>query len=292
MKRKILVADKDSSLKEAFRVIFSEDQYEILYASNGKEAEKLADEHRPGIYIINVNLSKYNGIEVYKKLQKEKYLENARFFFLKDEDDRTELLGFQAEGVIEKPINFFKVHERLHKEGGQDKEEDVLELTDVIEEPVQPAGRPEPVSATVPEQRSAEQENLAAAQSAERSSIPRTEPEAPEQADLAQKPLVIAERNRTEEAIMEERPMFETNETTAGKGVAVEAANLELHVRTALGSIIQDAATKLVDAMTPAVSKYIEDYTRHVLFDIAEKVIREEIDKLLKESTDFPGKQI
>jgi hypothetical protein len=36
--------------------------------------------------------------------------------------------------------------------------------------------------------------------------------------------------------------------------------------------------------MTPVLSTFVEDYTRRVLYEIAEKVIREEIDKLLKES--------
>ena len=128
MKKKILIADKDSSLKEAFRIIFSEDKYDILYAASGKEVERLADTDHPEIYIINVNLLKSSGIEVYRKLQKDKLLDNARFFFMKDENDSTELLGFQAEGVIEKPINFFKVHERIAKE------DDLIVLTDEVAE--------------------------------------------------------------------------------------------------------------------------------------------------------------
>jgi DNA-binding response OmpR family regulator len=107
MKKKILIADKDASLKEAFRIIFSEDRYDILYAASAKEVERLVAADRPDIYIVNVSLSKSSGIDVYKKLQKDRFLDTARFFFMKDENDSTELLGFQAEGVIEKPINFF-----------------------------------------------------------------------------------------------------------------------------------------------------------------------------------------
>jgi CheY-like chemotaxis protein len=307
MKRKILVADKDSSLKEAFRVIFSDDQYEILYASNGKEAQKLAEESRPEIFIINVNLSKYSGIEVYKKLQKDKYLDNARFFFLKDENDKTELLGFQAEGVIEKPINFFRVHERIHKE---EKEEDVIDLTDVIEEPArdvtevaepaedtakpnegQQATASEPESATAAEQAWSE---LAIPEGPQPTDLPVPEPivpAPPEPVHQPPEPVVIAEQSHMEEPRME-TPIVEIKETIPERMALVEAPDLEIEVRAALGPVMQDTATKLVEAMTPAVSKYIEDYTRRVLFEIAERVIREEIDKLLKESTEFPGKQI
>src|SRR5271157_6529159 len=128
MKKKILIADKDASLKEAFRIIFSEDKYEIFYAPSAKEVERIVATDHPEIYIVNVSLVKSSGIEVYRKLQKEKLLDNARFFFMKDENDSTELLGFQAEGVIEKPINFFKVHERIAKD------DDLFVLTDEVAE--------------------------------------------------------------------------------------------------------------------------------------------------------------
>jgi response regulator RpfG family c-di-GMP phosphodiesterase len=280
MKRKILVADKDSSLKEAFRVIFSDDQYEILYAANGKEAQKLAEESRPEIYIVNVNLSKYTGIEVYKKLQKEKCLEGSRFFFLKDENDRTELLGFQAEGVIEKPINFFKVHERIHKE------EEVIDLIDVIEEPAEPEQKQEsePAMAKPETDQTPTEPVEMTAPGPEVTETPAAEDPSSEEV------VVIAKRSHTEEPKMKQT--LDSGGAVPEEKALEEATSLEVEVKAALGSIMQDAATRLVEAMTPAVSKYIEDYTRRVLLDIAERVIREEIDKLLKESTDLPGKQI
>jgi hypothetical protein len=226
---------------------------------------------------------------VYKKLQKEKYLEGARFFFLKDENDRTELLGFQAEGVIEKPINFFKVHERIHKE--EDREEEVIELTDVVEESTEQAERSEPLAMVfepdaLAEQRRTEPEEGTASEPKDETTIEPAQ-------TLSEEPVVKTQRSRMEEPTMEQIPTVDIiSEVIPEKTAFEEAASLEAEVKTALGSVMQDTATKLVEAMTPAVSKYIEDYTRRVLFDIAEKVIREEIDKLLKESMSFPGKQI
>ncbi len=128
MKRTIVVADRDEKLQQAFMTMFSKEHYEILYASNGKEVEKIAARLNPDIYLVNVNLPKMNGIEVHKKLQKQGYLDKASFFFLKDEADTTELLGYQADGVIEKPINFFRVYETITSE------DEVIELTDLVEE--------------------------------------------------------------------------------------------------------------------------------------------------------------
>ncbi len=236
MKRKILIADKDASLKDAFRIIFSEDKYEILYAASAKDVEREAAASHPEIYIVNVNLQKSSGVEAYRKLQKDRLLDTARFFFLKDENDTTELLGFQAEGVIEKPINFFKVHERIAKE------EDVIVLVDEIPEAAQAAAQPRVKEATVKE----EDTSL---------KVPTGE-------------VLAKEFGGHAAAVTEE-----------------VAPALEGELRRALGLTMEEMVPRLVDRMTPVLSTFVEDYTRRVLYEIAEKVIREEIDKLLKEST-------
>jgi FixJ family two-component response regulator len=238
MKRKILIADKDASLKDAFRIIFSEDKYEILYAASAKDVEKVASASQPEVYIVNVTLFKSSGIEVYKKLQKDRYLDSARFFFMKDENDTTELLGFQAEGVIEKPINFFKVHERIAKD------DDLIVLVDEIAE------AEETVSAPVK---------------------PAPAKEETVKEDIGVK-VGLGEGLAKE---LSARPVASTEDI----GPALEA-----ELRRVLGLTMEEMVPRLVDRMTPVLSSFVEDYTKRVLYEIAEKVIREEIEKLLKES--------
>jgi len=242
MKKKILIADKDPSLKEAFRIIFSEDRYDVVYAASAKEIERLLGSERPDIYVVNVNLSKSSGIEVYRKLQKDRLLDNARFFFMKDENDSTELLGFQAEGVIEKPINFFKVHERIAKD-----DDDVVLLTEEVIEP-QPQAVREPAGQT-------------------RGSATM---EAGVKEDIDMR------------IGMESLAREFSGHAPAGKEEMTPA--LEAELRKVLNQTVEEMAPRFVDRMTMVLSTFIEDHTRQVLYEIAEKVIREEIDKLLKES--------
>jgi len=247
MKKKILIADRDASLKDAFRVIFSDDKYEILYAENGKEAERLAAEVRPEIYIVNVNLPKTAGIELYKKLHKEKYLEAARFFFMKDENDTTELIGYQAEGVIEKPINFFKVHERISRE------DDVIELKEVVIEAQEPSVPVAPV-------------------------VPVMEPkEETVKEETGFKSFMGGER----------RDVFGEIRTRPAAGLEepVMAPALEEEVKRVLTQVMDEASAKMAERLSPVIGRYVEDYTRRTLLEVAEKIIREEIEKLLKEST-------
>ncbi len=127
MKKTIVVADRDEKVRQAFMTMFSKEQFAFFWASNGKEVEKLAARMNPDIYLVNINLPKMSGIEVHRRLQKEGRLYNASFFFLKDEA-AAEPVGIEVDGVIEKPINFFRVYETLTSD------DEVIELTDLVEE--------------------------------------------------------------------------------------------------------------------------------------------------------------
>jgi len=358
MKKTIVVADRDESLQHAFMTVFSKANFEIIHAANGKEVERIAERINPDVYIVNVNLPKVNGIEVYKKLQKQKLLETASFFFLKDESDTTELLGYQADGVIEKPINFFRVYETITKE------DDAIELTDLVEEraeeatvsepkdappimeevPTADAGFPEQVPeapvATQPEVFAmpepeapppVEVEPLPSVEvepppsvevepppseaislpviEAQAEEMPAAAPEPPVAFELVEQEQVVEEWPKKESAeagqtLMEESlssafgarlkdameslgggPLPEATEGVAVRAQAsVERSELEARIQSALATAMAEAGKALSVEISPVLSQYVEDYVKRMLLEIAERVIREEIDKLLKES--------
>jgi CheY-like chemotaxis protein len=342
MRKTIVVADRDKKLQQGFATIFSKEQYEIFYAPNGKEVEKIAARLSPDIYLVNVNLPKMNGVEVHKKLQKQGYLDKARFFFLKDEADTTELSGHQADGVIEKPINFFKTYEAVTSE------DDVIELTDLVEEKKmtpRPQIKEERTETTAPGPAPAE-----AAKEPSKVETPKVEPpqvETPqeeqpkveppqEETPQEEQPKVEPPQEETpqeeqpkveppqEETPQEEQPKVEPPQEETKEAVheqadlqsmigrrlreaiddtvldnavcfpetkgAVEAgapqSELEQQFKTVLSQAMEEAAQKLSSRFAPILTRYVEDYVRQMLLEIAEKVIREEIDKLLKESVE------
>lgn len=203
--KKILIADRDESLKDAFRVVFPSDEFEILFTSNGKEAEKLAEEFWPEIYILNTKLEEKDGIDVYKDLKERNKLHSARFFFMKDEGTSSDLNGFSIDGVIDKPINFFRVHQMI------DKEDSLPELRIT---------------------RRADKKKTSEAQ-----------------------PYGIVPKERI----------------TA----------LEDELKKILLDSIESIKISVVDRATPLIGQYIEEYAKEILNEAAEKVVREEMDKLL-----------
>jgi DNA-binding response OmpR family regulator len=203
--KKILIADRDESLKDAFRVVFPNDEYEILFTSNGKEVEKLAEEFWPEIYILNTKLDGKDGIDVYKDLKERNKLHDARFFFMKDEGAAADLNGFSIDGVIDKPINFFRVHQMI------DKEDSLPELR---------------ITRRADKERASE----------------------PQSYDV----------------------------TSNGRGTVLENELKKIFLDS-----IEGVKTSVVDRATPVISQYIKEYAKEILNEAAERVIREEMDKLL-----------
>jgi CheY-like chemotaxis protein len=316
MKKTIVIADRDESLQHAFMTVFSREQFEIIYASTGKEVEKIAERIQPDVYIVNVNLPKVNGIEVYKKLQKQRFLETASFFFLKDENDRTELLGYQADGVIEKPLNFFRVYETVTRE------DEVIDLTDLIDErpdlvrretvpeegkaDYRPAGeRPdaakrvfgvEPIDepgtttaqpqATIPEEPAQPSPIEVVGPAPEPVQEKEVEPEKAVQEKTGAGPQTF--EDRLKDAMDSLAGGIAVGKMTEGLTTLTETGEppmeLETQFRNVLNQAMEEAALKLSARLAPILTQYVEDYVKRMLLEIAEKVIREEIDKLLKES--------
>ncbi|MGD0230178.1 MAG: response regulator [Syntrophorhabdales bacterium] len=272
MRKTIVVADRDERLQQAFTTIFSREHYDIMYASSGKEVEKIADRMSPDIYIVNVNLPKTNGIEVYKKLQKRGNLERASFYFLKDETDTTELLGYQADGVIEKPINFFRVYETITSE------DEIIELTDLVDEGDGPVGAQTterqnggnaPGPREVPDERPAAKEE-------ERKRSPREE---------IRLQTIIGEQLKHAMDIVSDGALPVEGVKAPPLQTDAAPSGLEQQFKAVLNQALEEAANKLSSRLAPILTKYVEDYVKQMLLEVAEKVIREEIDKLLKEST-------
>jgi CheY-like chemotaxis protein len=313
MKRTIVVADRDESLQHAFMTVFSRDHFEIIYASTGKEVERIAERIHPDTYVVNVDLPKMNGIEVYKKLQKQRFLDTASFFFMKDESDRTELLGYQADGVIEKPLNFFRVYETVTRE------DEVIELTDLIDDGPDLIGSPPAEQIHGDDQEEAgpvdEKQDFVRAVYAEEPemgnvvedsspvTIGREEAQeltindlAPE-GDMKKEEEIRPEKAGPDQSTFEERLREAMDGLTGGSPVArtesiaalaqSEESQIELEAqfKTVLNQALEEAALKLSARLAPILTQYVEDYVKRMLMEIAEKVIREEIDKLLKEST-------
>ena len=69
--KKILIVDDRPEVVELVRVILEGEDYEIVDASNGKEALKKARLEKPDLVLLDVVMPKMDGFEVCRKLKKD-----------------------------------------------------------------------------------------------------------------------------------------------------------------------------------------------------------------------------
>lgn len=106
--KKILVADDSLTIQKVIRLALSGDGYEIQTVSDGKEALEQASLFRPDIFIIDVSLPIFDAYQVREQLLRKPDLKNIPVIlmssaFEKVDETRSKALGFA--GHLIKPFD-------------------------------------------------------------------------------------------------------------------------------------------------------------------------------------------
>ena len=116
MKKKILVVDDEKDIVDILKYnLERENEFEVLTASNGKEALAIA-EVCPDIIILDIMMPELNGFEVCKQLKNNPATAKIPVIFLTaKENEIDEILGLEigADDYISKPISPRKVLARI-----------------------------------------------------------------------------------------------------------------------------------------------------------------------------------
>ena len=113
-KRKILVVDDATTEREILSFHLTQKGYEVLQAKDGLEGLKMMEQTPPDLMVLDINMPKMNGLEVYNKLLVEKKLSRFPIIIM---TTRTELgtlfKDLNVDGFINKPLNAVKVLEEI-----------------------------------------------------------------------------------------------------------------------------------------------------------------------------------
>lgn len=106
-KIKILLVDDEPDIIEIVSYNLLQEGYDILTASNGKEAVSLAEKHKPQLILLDIMMPEMDGIETCKIIRNNKVLDNTIIvFFSAKGADYDQIKGFDAgaDDYITKPI--------------------------------------------------------------------------------------------------------------------------------------------------------------------------------------------
>jgi len=106
-KIKILLVDDELDILEIVSYNLLQEGYDIITASNGKEAVTLAEKYHPQLILLDIMMPEMGGIEACKIIRKNKVLDNTIIvFFSAKGADYDQIIGFEAgaDDYITKPI--------------------------------------------------------------------------------------------------------------------------------------------------------------------------------------------
>ena len=154
MAKEILIADSDKGDQEEFKKIFEMKEYKVIFSESGEDALEQVKFFKPDLIIADTALSDKGGLEVCSALKADREFKNIPIVLLKGTFEgisERDLEHARADGVISKPIHEGEIVglvDRLMEEGAMktkteslledlDKfdDEQIIELTDVVEEP-------------------------------------------------------------------------------------------------------------------------------------------------------------
>lgn len=111
---KILIADDEQSCIDFIRETFADTPYEVLSALDGEEAMEVAREKKPDLIILDVQMPKRDGFEVFGDLQADEKLASIPVIMLTAVTMRTgmkfsakemgDYIGSEPQAYIDKPI--------------------------------------------------------------------------------------------------------------------------------------------------------------------------------------------
>jgi DNA-binding response OmpR family regulator len=114
MADKILVVDDELEIRDLLSKFLTEEGYEVIVASNGEEAIKLAERENPQVILLDIMMPGMDGIETCKRLKAE---EKTRFIPVIIAtvlwDTYVEAIEAGAEDFVTKPFHLAELSFRV-----------------------------------------------------------------------------------------------------------------------------------------------------------------------------------
>ena len=112
----ILVVDDDQDLTEAIRIRLEAENYEVLIATNGKEALHMLEKGKFDLILLDVALPKMDGFEVCKQIQSrvgQGYLPIIMLTVRAQQDEKVKGLDMGAHDYVTKPYEIDELLARI-----------------------------------------------------------------------------------------------------------------------------------------------------------------------------------
>lgn len=118
MSHKILVADDNTASRELIREVLEMSGYEVVEATDGREAVSRARENPPDLLLVDIQMPRLDGYGVIHELRNDPRLSGLRVIALTAfamQGDRERALQAGFDGYITKPVDIAQLRQELKK---------------------------------------------------------------------------------------------------------------------------------------------------------------------------------
>ncbi len=118
MRKKILVADDDASIREILAIQLARLGYEIVLAEDGQEAVAAYEKESPHLVVLDVMMPRLNGLEACQRIRalERKTGKRVPVIFLTARDtthDKTTAALSGGDEFVSKPVSLQELRERV-----------------------------------------------------------------------------------------------------------------------------------------------------------------------------------
>ncbi|MBC7397600.1 MAG: response regulator [Bdellovibrionales bacterium] len=295
--KKILVADDSLTIQKVIRLALSGDGYEIQTVSDGKEALEQASLFRPDICIIDVSLPHYDAYQIREHLIMKPDLKNIPVIlmssaFEKVDEPRAQKLGFA--GHLIKPFDPSHLRSTLLSVATRTPTNDPVTAT--INEPMVESRPPEPMRFDPPSTPSMFQDLPPLTRDYGADDIQELAKNTFEMSGLNQQDWGMIEPGKMSDPFSSEPSYAETthdnevshfdmNEVPHEKGYSGDSSPQVSITTEELEQLVKSEVAKLMSQMQGEILEKLEhelkQYSNEFMPNLAERIIKEEIHKLL-----------
>jgi len=110
---KLLIVDDEKLLVKGLKFNFEQDDYEVVTASDGEEAVRLAKDKTIDLIILDLMLPKMDGLEVCQKVRETSNVPIIMLTAKSDDIDKIMGLDYGADDYMTKPFNILELKARV-----------------------------------------------------------------------------------------------------------------------------------------------------------------------------------
>jgi len=114
MWEKVLVVDDERQIRDLLKEFLTNEAYEVILASNGKEAIELTEKEHPDVILLDLKMPVMNGIEVCQRLKEEPKTQFIPIIVITGYvDNKIHTIEAGADDFVHKPINLTELGFRV-----------------------------------------------------------------------------------------------------------------------------------------------------------------------------------